>query len=184
VPGPDAEVGRGEHNVRGRLAHVVLEQLAPPGIVRPGATQADLGRVSGSLPQSNDRRQAGVPLGIGLCRSPDTNQFPIWVRVRLCLYADFLLVWVVGESESELLVDLGAVGWVGSGEGGGSPRLREPTRSAPPWGESPGCIDVLDVVAEAVHGFVRYPIAVCFPLRRSCDVLSPDRVIARTIARR
>jgi hypothetical protein len=45
----------------------------------------------------DDRNQAGQPWGIGLCRSPDTNHFPTGVRVRLCLYAGFLLLWVVGE---------------------------------------------------------------------------------------
>lgn len=50
---------------------------------------------------------------------PDTNQIPIWVRDRLCLYADLLLFWLVGESESELPVDLGAVGGLGFGEGCG-----------------------------------------------------------------
>jgi hypothetical protein len=36
----------------------------------------------------------------------------------LCLYADFLLFWV-DESESEVPVDLGAVGGLGFGEGCG-----------------------------------------------------------------
>ena len=42
----------------------------------------------------------------------DTNHFPIWVRAGLCLDADLVLGWVVGQAQAGLLVHLGAVGWV------------------------------------------------------------------------
>jgi len=56
---------------------------------------------------------AACVLQFGVSHPPsDTTHFPISVRVGLCLYADGLLSGV-GQTESELLVDLGPVGRVG-----------------------------------------------------------------------